>query len=664
MSTTDYITVLFGGNEGDYTVSLHDGNNRDLIYEIPLNTQFRILKTDLILGSRNNCLIRVNILPGKDISSVYVANGRRSPSVAKYLNTYYHMQIDYSQFSANYWGDGEVTAYNVLPYSPTYPNPIPVDPVAGGDPECKFIVNGTTSQIELKVNGVVKALATEYTGVDPTVIEVTAKSGFKINSITSDPWPSIDAPVYDGVLATINVVSEIKRDTMLYKIVGGTAENTISYHQDGNKYQDMEFGVEYDRWFLKPDSKLVVTGPVESIVADNPQWAWYPFGLNHAVNLTADMLSETPTLVTSTIGTPVPAVEYKFQFDGNPAHIVVTHSGGTPVSLNQVQSVSEVTTFNIAPANSRVVVLKPSEDWGYYDTDTHKNVRAPWTDDGSGGWNATMLAGWYTTPDKINTIEVLSEATTPDVISPFNRIYDLNDDMLTELSDIMPSVYAGDPGTSPTPYDDNQFILNLLALPFKLPEAARADLVQIVIGNNDTGVMATQVVQDRVEIDLGVIQVAGLVDSSYDYSACKFQLIAPFVGKEMDLSPSDVIGKQVSVKYELDIYGGEITINVFNGDPEPFMSETDRVGTDIPIRVLNEVVGSQGRYQTTNNGILKAFIRVTRKELVDSEFANLTTTVGVLGSQSGYVELVNADLDGIRDSSTVVDILKGGVVIR
>lgn len=277
-------------------------------------------------------------------------------------------------------------------------------------------------------------------------------------------------------------------------------------------------------------------------------------------------------------------------------------------------------------------------------------------------WSVSLNDDLYYTEGVLSTSVVTSTPATPDVYSPFNRIWHLDRDSMNELSEVMYMINPeGDNGVK---YNDSKFVLNLLALPFELPSEVIGDMVDVKIGKALTGVTSPLLLTDVVRVDLGEIEVLGLTGSSIDYVNTQFELMLPFIETSLKLEPSEVIGKTIRVEYVVDVYRGDLTVNVFNGELEPFMSKTDRIGRDIPIHLFKDVVGSVGDFITADNGIYSASIRVATGELSEGMFSNLVTVDAEIGEYAGYVEVVNADLKGIPRSDEVLNILKGGVVIR
>lgn len=376
------------------------------------------------------------------------------------------------------------------------------------------------------------------------------------------------------------------------------------------------------------------------------------------------------TTVTATAPAPVPVLPCVMFLDdlGGGAIATLTDSLGGVVSVPTNETYSITTrgayTLKVVPVEGGTIESKPTGGWSYYDPDEYIYTGSWKKILGGEGWYFEILPldDFFSGVEKTSTIQ--STAPTPDIRSPFNVLYYLDDVKLRELSLVMPTVYgeaAGEPGTA---VDDSPYILNILTLPFELPVDSLGSELAVKIGSRNTSVMGVQITDETLDFDLGSMVVGGLENSSYDYTGAKFELVLPFVGKEVELTPSQVIGKTISVKYEVSAYDGDMTANVFNGDPEPIVSVTDNVGSDIPVHLLNEPQSKLGKYQTTNNGIMTAFIRVTRKETLEGQYSNLLVSQGVVGSRVGYVEVVGADLVGIPDSAIVLELLKGGVVVR
>lgn len=281
------------------------------------------------------------------------------------------------------------------------------------------------------------------------------------------------------------------------------------------------------------------------------------------------------------------------------------------------------------------------------------------TDDGNGVYVDTLIPYHFENSGSSYNVDVsATEETT--TVSPMNQIFLADNDVLTALSDV--------PMTDPTSADTNRanYIINILDLPFPIPVEYVGQSSSIFLGDHDTSVDAPIVLNDSITIDLGSISVSG-IGNSLDF-ASTYQLYLPFVQTVTTLNPSDVVGKTLNLEYVLDVYTGDVTVNVYNGvQTSPINSFSEVVGRKLPFRMQNTVNDSLGDINGIRNNVLTPFVRVRTPELVEGEFNNMVTVEGDLSNVSGYIEFTNVKLGFKADSVVKNEIrnqLLNGVVIN
>lgn len=263
------------------------------------------------------------------------------------------------------------------------------------------------------------------------------------------------------------------------------------------------------------------------------------------------------------------------------------------------------------------------------------------------------------------TYQVSTTLVSDDVDSPFNTIYSMDRDKVVELSQALPAIYgsgSGD-GLQLSPYNDSMFVINLLSLPFKIPNQFLSDSeASIKVGSTNTGVMSKQLVNDKLTIGLGKIQIGDLHGSSMDYDQVKYQLTLPYLSFALDLDPSYVVGKEVSANLVIDAYRGDFTVNVYSdGDLIDF--RTERLGRVIPIHLFYQTVGSLANPTYMENGVNAAYIRAIRSEVTYAR-------VGVderIGDCEGFIRVQDdavVNLPGVSNTEKVLTLLREGVIVR
>lgn len=422
----------------------------------------------------------------------------------------------------------------------------------------------------------------------------------------------------------------------------------------------------------------VVTVPVgefNSYLGKNA-WTWTKSGDNYttdAVNTMASATAYKINVTTSLI--PVAPKTVKIKIVGTLSHFTAGYTGGTTGSTVKPIATGVEVTIDLA---DKVNASNPYLDFRIIPTEGATVTSAtasplppvnPATGSRDWRWGKGSLpylsssATIETASEILYTMTVVSSGPTPGIVSPFNKLFSLTRNKMIELSDKMLGVW-GDTSTDGSPASSG-FLINLMVLPFTIPNEVLGNAQAIKIGNTGTGVQAPVIVDDSIDVDLGNIVVGGLSDSVLDYAAAQYELVLPFFGKVLELDPSQVVGKTINARYVLDAYTGDATVNVFNdASGVPIASTVDRVARAIPFKMFSEVDNKLGDAVQTNNDILQAFIRVTRKEVVAGVYDNLVQVNGVLGSSPGYMEVQNVELRGVPDSDRVKSLLQSGVVIK
>lgn len=262
-------------------------------------------------------------------------------------------------------------------------------------------------------------------------------------------------------------------------------------------------------------------------------------------------------------------------------------------------------------------------------------------------------------------VEVIGGTST---VAPFNRLHLLDAAKVRELSAVaMQPVPVFSSTESHYLVDRSIYIINLLSIPFKIPDEYVGDDLSVKLGDYDTSIVAPVVITDSLTIPLGTIDMANLGSSVLDYKDVEYELILPFIQNTITLSADLVVGKLVSVDYVLDGYDGAVTVNVYNGGEEPIYSIASSVGRDIPIKTTKTIEGSLGSANGIDNEVLTAYIRITRPELAEGVFNNLVMVSGLIGESSGFIQVDEISLKtgvSLQERLNIVSLLKGGIYIN
>lgn len=177
-------------------------------------------------------------------------------------------------------------------------------------------------------------------------------------------------------------------------------------------------------------------------------------------------------------------------------------------------------------------------------------------------WKGTLDSASFNNTDgtKPNPLTITIVATgKPQTVSQVNQLFLMDDAKLGELAKA-PMYLPG--GEGEVAFNNSLFIINLLSIPFKIDPSNADKEIDIKLGTFKIGVKAPLMKRDMISVDLGEITVGGMKGNALDYVAAKYELVLPYVAQPIELPPSMVVGKKITVAYKLDAYNGDITVNV------------------------------------------------------------------------------------------------------
>lgn len=247
--------------------------------------------------------------------------------------------------------------------------------------------------------------------------------------------------------------------------------------------------------------------------------------------------------------------------------------------------------------------------------------------------------------------------------TPFNRLHLMDKKALEDFSKVR-LIETDENGGEIRNY--SSYIVNMLQLGFKLPDEYIAGESNVKLDTLNTGILTPIYNDDDIVIDLGSVVVPA-ASSSVDYFNSKFEMFLPFIESPIDLSPDLVIGKTINVEYVLDLYSGDLTINLYNGTTTPFSSTTSTIGRNVPVKISADTTYSMVGTSGVLNGVMTAYIRHTRPELAEGQFYNLVTKQGPIGAYKGYLEVDSIELGGRAlsdEKQQIISILKSGVIVK
>lgn len=254
----------------------------------------------------------------------------------------------------------------------------------------------------------------------------------------------------------------------------------------------------------------------------------------------------------------------------------------------------------------------------------------------------------------------------------FNAIYYMDKDNLVYLANALPSINLGDESRN----EVAPYIINLLRLPFAIPEKYIGDKKIIKIGNRvyDTdadGVRQAETIDtDLITLNLGNIKVPHKYNNTYDFVNTDIFLNIPN-SQKIELPIEYIIGYNVDIEFIVNLFNGEGTLNIYSSKTNTVIhSEVLQLGQEIPYFMNREKtsVGNVNIQPIVNNKIKQPFIEVIRnKPINDDMFLNKVEKTGYLKDITGYAEITNVkmNIEATTDEiSKIENLLREGVIFN
>lgn len=258
-------------------------------------------------------------------------------------------------------------------------------------------------------------------------------------------------------------------------------------------------------------------------------------------------------------------------------------------------------------------------------------------------------------------------ATLPvETIGGFCNLYKVTEKELSQLSKVR---FQKDI-TSDTVVDYGTSITQLYILPLNLPAEIIGDKSNIILGSFDSQVESTLLNNYTVDYDMGAITVPAKYNNAYDLINTTCTLRVPFFNA-VAIDPENVVGHTISIKFTLDLYSGNVTMNVMSDFTGGIIySATANIVTQIPfIQKQNNSVVNQ-LSNVFKYVIATPVIEVVRNipyQADNSTFGRETVQVAKLNTVHGYCEVDNVNLVTLAtndEKDAIISLLKEGVFIN
>lgn len=281
--------------------------------------------------------------------------------------------------------------------------------------------------------------------------------------------------------------------------------------------------------------------------------------------------------------------------------------------------------------------------------------------------NQATLDYTVTIPDGAQSAQIEISATVASVETSggFANIYKTTPSEMNALANEV--LWTTDSSGNLQGINQNDFITNFYRIPFDIPSTELQPNAKFALGKYKSQTNTNQVLHDILTYDLGTINVVEKYEDSYDYNGVNCKLYLPFM-PAVELKATDIINKPFSIKYQIDMFTGNANANIVSQTGNLLYSGQTKLSTDLPfLQVDTNKVGVKTN-NTFNNGILNAFVVVSRNIPIDDNFIYPTLEKGRLHDyKSNNVTVSDIELpDTIThdDSEQIKALLEKGVYIK
>ncbi|WP_459566861.1 hypothetical protein, partial [Enterobacter hormaechei] len=207
-------------------------------------------------------------------------------------------------------------------------------------------------------------------------------------------------------------------------------------------------------------------------------------------------------------------------------------------------------------------------------------------------------------------------------------------------------------------------------LPFAIDPSYILESESVILGNKQISVKTPKINSDIIRLDLGKIVVDGEFNDSRDYVGVTALLHLPRVSP-INIGLEYVIGCEIRITYDIDVYDGTATINISSSKVDNvIITQKANMGFNVPY--INEVstgVENRSIRVGSDNGVTKPFIELVKTNLIlPTGFYTIPVIdEGDLTGKTGYIEADNVNLNTTataRERELIVNTLKSGVIIK
>lgn len=278
----------------------------------------------------------------------------------------------------------------------------------------------------------------------------------------------------------------------------------------------------------------------------------------------------------------------------------------------------------------------------------------------SGDIATLFLNPSYYGSNSFRGIDVETWQKRPPLILGYNNVYTINSDSFKQL--VKAEFTEGDLDLSP-------LVIGCVNIPFIIPEYFIMGEEDIVLGDYNSGIKGNLLASDRIEIDLGTIEILPEYGDFRDFINTEYNIQIPYTDN-ITIPINFAVGYSVTVKYIVNLYNAECIINVYSSAIEGVLiNKIISLNTEIPLVLTNNNPNDVKNIVLGGFNDVKGFKIIKTAKIPlnnDSKFLTPIKDNGILPT-SGYVVVEDIKLEGVLTNSeelAIISFLKNGVFIN
>lgn len=279
-------------------------------------------------------------------------------------------------------------------------------------------------------------------------------------------------------------------------------------------------------------------------------------------------------------------------------------------------------------------------------------------------------------PNKIDytTLYMFVEQTAEiDVLGGVNNVYKVDNEIMKQLTSERFFITNIGEGGDYVKFDYGQYIINLIQIPFTIPESNILEDEFIQMATLKTETLAPVLNTDRVTFDMGSIEINAFNNNLLDYTNKQAILHLPF-SDPIILDNQYIINETVTITLEINLYTGTGTYNIYSSKISGvIVTKTVVLGVNIPLANFHGLDSQQLLTSSLewagDNKLRVAYIELvdTNSDLNEGFFNNPIMSDTVLNDVEGFFTVLNVNLVLQAPSSEknkIISMLQEGVIIK